>query len=179
MLVSVLNLFGIQTASLIAVLGAAGLAVGLAMQGTLSNFAAGVMLLVFRPFKLGDYVAVAGVAGTVQEIGVFSTTLHTPDNVRITVSNASIYGDTIQNYSANETRRNDLVIGISYGDDIGRALDRAAQPEQWHARHAQAGPELAEVAAAGSLANRAAKYSKRSYVLAATSRARLVPKSRG
>ncbi len=121
--VSVLNLFGIQTASLIAVLGAAGLAVGLAMQGTLSNFAAGVMLLLFRPFKLGDYVAVAGVAGSVQEIGVFSTTLDTPDNVRITVSNASIYADTIQNYSANETRRNDLVIGISYGDDIARALE--------------------------------------------------------
>ncbi|MEN8185344.1 MAG: mechanosensitive ion channel domain-containing protein [Myxococcota bacterium] len=121
--VAVLNLFGIQTASLIAVLGAAGLAVGLAMQGTLSNFAAGVMLLIFRPFKHGDYVAVAGVEGAVQEIGVFSTTLHTPDNVRITISNASIYGDTIKNYSANATRRNDLVIGISYGDDIGRALE--------------------------------------------------------
>ncbi len=122
-LVAVLNLFGIQTASIIAVLGAAGLAVGLAMQGTLSNFAAGVMLLVFRPFKVGDYVVVGGVGGSVQEIGVFSTTLHTPDNVRITVPNGAIYGGTIQNYSANDTRRNDLVVGISYDDDIGRALE--------------------------------------------------------
>ena len=121
-LIAVLNLFGIQTASVIAVLGAASLAVGLAMQGTLSNFAAGVMLLVFRPFKIGDYVEVAGTAGGVFEIGIFSTTLHTPDNVRITVPNSAIYGDTVKNYSANETRRNDLVIGISYDDDIAVAV---------------------------------------------------------
>jgi small conductance mechanosensitive channel len=120
---AVLNLFGIQTASVIAVLGAAGLAVGLAMQGTLSNFASGVMLLVFRPFKVGDYVEAGGSAGSVQEIGVFSTVLHTPDNVKITVPNSAIYGATIKNYSANDTRRNDLVIGISYGDDIARALE--------------------------------------------------------
>ena len=122
-LIAVLNLFGIQTASMIAVLGAAGLAVGLAMQGTLSNFAAGVMLLVFRPFKIGDYVEVAGTAGTVQEIGIFSTTLHTPDNVKIIVPNSSVYGDTITNFSANNTRRVDLMIGIGYGDDIGRAVE--------------------------------------------------------
>lgn len=120
---AVLNLFGIQTASVIAVLGAAGLAVGLAMQGTLSNFAAGVMLLVFRPFKVGDYVEAGGTAGSVQEIGVFSTVLHTPDNVKITVPNSGIYGSTIKNYSANDTRRNDLVMGISYGDDIARAME--------------------------------------------------------
>jgi len=122
-LIAVLNLFGIQTASVIAVLGAAGLAVGLAMQGTLSNFAAGVMLLVFRPFKIGDYVEVAGTAGSVQEIGIFTSTLHTPDNVKIIVPNSSVYGDTITNYSANDTRRVDLVIGIGYGDDIGRAVE--------------------------------------------------------
>jgi small conductance mechanosensitive channel len=122
-IVAVLNLFGIQTASVIAVLGAAGLAVGLAMQGTLSNLAAGVMLLMFRPFKVGDYVEAAGTAGSVQEIGIFSTVLHTADNVRITVPNSGIYGDTIKNYSANETRRNDLVMGISYGDDISKAKE--------------------------------------------------------
>jgi small conductance mechanosensitive channel len=121
-LIAVLNLFGIQTASVIAVLGAASLAVGLAMQGSLSNFAAGVMLLVFRPFKVGDYVEVAGTAGGVFEIGIFSTTLHTPDNVKITVPNSAIYGDTVKNYSANETRRNDLAIGISYDDDIAVAV---------------------------------------------------------
>jgi small conductance mechanosensitive channel len=121
--IAVLNLFGIQTASVIAVLGAASLAVGLAMQGTLSNFSAGVMLLVFRPFKPGDYVEVAGTAGSVQEIGIFSTVLHTPDNVKITIPNSSIYGDTVKNYSANDTRRNDLAVGISYDDDIARAIE--------------------------------------------------------
>jgi small conductance mechanosensitive channel len=120
---AVLSLFGIQTTSVIAVLGAASLAVGLALQGTLSNFAAGTMLLLFRPFRLGNWVEVAGVAGSVQEIGLFSTVLHTADNVRITLSNSSVYGDTIKNYSANETRRNDLVVGISYDDDIARAVE--------------------------------------------------------
>lgn len=120
--IAVLNLFGIETTSLIAVLGAAGLAVGLAMQGTLSNVAAGVMLLVFRPFRLGDFVEIADTAGSVEEIGLFSTTLNTPDNVRIVVPNGSIYGAIIKNYSANDLRRNDIVIGIGYGDDIGRAI---------------------------------------------------------
>jgi small conductance mechanosensitive channel len=121
--IAVLNLFGIQTASVIAVFAAAGLAIGLAMQGTLSNFAAGVMLLIFRPFRIGDFVEVAGTAGSVQEIGIFSSVLHTPDNVKITVPNSAIYGDTVKNYSANDTRRNDLTIGISYDDDIARAID--------------------------------------------------------
>ena len=120
--IAVLGLFGVQTTSLIAVLGAASLAIGLAMQGTLSNFAAGVMLLLFRPFGVGDYVEAAGVRGSVQEIGIFSTRLNTPDNVQIVVPNSAIYGSTIKNYSANDTRRNDLVMGISYGDDIARAI---------------------------------------------------------
>jgi small conductance mechanosensitive channel len=123
LLIAVLNLFGIQTASVIAVFAAAGLAIGLAMQGTLSNFAAGVMLLIFRPFRIGDFVEVAGTAGSVQEIGIFSSVLHTPDNVKITVPNSAIYGDTVKNYSANDTRRNDLTIGISYDDDIARAIE--------------------------------------------------------
>jgi len=120
--IAVLGLFGIPTASLIAVMGAAGLAVGLALQGTLSNFGAGVMLLVFRPFRVGDFVDVGGTMGTVKEIGIFTTTLSTPDNVQIVVPNAAIFGQTMKNYSANDTRRVDMVMGISYSDDIGKAI---------------------------------------------------------
>jgi small conductance mechanosensitive channel len=119
---AVLSLFGIETTSLIAVFGAAGLAVGLALQGTLSNFAAGVMLLIFRPIRVGDFVEVAGQAGTVAEISIFSTLMNTGDNVRITIPNAQVYGDTVKNYSFNDTRRIDLVMGIGYGDNIGTAV---------------------------------------------------------
>jgi small conductance mechanosensitive channel len=121
-LIAVLQLFGFQTTSLVAVLAAAGFAIGLALQGTLSNFSAGVMLLLFRPFKVGDYVDAGGTAGTVVEIGVFSSVMNTPDNVRIIVPNSAIYGSVIKNYAANDTRRNDLVIGISYDDDIAKAI---------------------------------------------------------
>jgi small conductance mechanosensitive channel len=121
--IAVLNLFGIETTSLIAVVGAAGLAIGLAMQGTLSNVASGVMLLVFRPFRIGDFVEIGGTAGSVAEIGLFSTTLNTGDNVRITVPNSSVYGEIIKNFSANDTRRNDMLIGVSYDDDIGKAIE--------------------------------------------------------
>lgn len=119
--IAVLGLFGIQTTSLVAVLGAAGLAVGLALQGTLANFSSGVMLLIFRPFTKGDFVEVAGVKGSVQQVSIFTTTLSTPDNVRIIVPNSSIYGAIISNYSANDTRRNDLVFGVRYVDDLGDA----------------------------------------------------------
>jgi small conductance mechanosensitive channel len=121
--IAVLGRFGVQTASLVAVLGAAGLAVGLAMQGTLSNFAAGVMLLVFRPFKVGDFVEAGGESGSVQEIGVFSTSMNTGDNVRIIIPNSNVWGATVKNYAFNDTRRIDLVMGIGYGDDIGKAVD--------------------------------------------------------
>ena len=121
-ILAVLRLFGVETTGFIAVLGAAGLAVGLALQGTLSNFAAGVMLLIFRPFKVGDFIDAGGAAGTVQEIGVFSTTLHSGDNVKIVVPNSAIAGATIKNFSANDTRRNDMAMGIDYGDDIGTAI---------------------------------------------------------
>lgn len=121
--IAVLGLFGIPTASFVAVLGAAGLAVGLALQGTLGNFASGVMLLVFRPFKVGDFVDAAGTAGSVESIGVFSTTLNTPDNVKITIPNGSVYGQVIKNFTANDTRRNDMVMGVSYDDDLGTAVD--------------------------------------------------------
>ncbi|MEE3325956.1 MAG: mechanosensitive ion channel domain-containing protein [Myxococcota bacterium] len=121
--IAVLQLFGIQTTSLVAVIGAAGLAVGLALQGTLSSFAAGVLLLVTRPFKTGDFVSVAGSTGSVSEITLFSTTLNTPDNIQIVIPNSSVYGTTITNFSANDIRRIDLVIGISYDDDIGKAIE--------------------------------------------------------
>jgi small conductance mechanosensitive channel len=120
--VAVLNRFGVQTTSIIAVLGAASLAIGLALQGTLSNVAAGVMLLFFRPFKVGDYVEAGGVAGTVKEISLFVTELSTPDNVQILAPNSQIWGSAVKNYSFHETRRVDLVLGISYEDDLDKAI---------------------------------------------------------
>ncbi len=121
--VAVLGVVGVQTASFLAVFGAAGLAVGLAVQGTLSNFASGVMLLMFRPFGVGDYIDAGGTAGSVESIGMFATTLNTPDNVKITVPNSNVYGQTIKNYAANPTRRNDMSVGIGYDDDIGLAIE--------------------------------------------------------
>jgi small conductance mechanosensitive channel len=115
--------FGIQTASFVAVLGAAGFAIGFALQGSLSNFAAGVLLLVFRPFKVGDYVEAGGVAGSVKEIQIFNSVLATPDNVKITVPNGKIYGDVIRNYAGYETRRVDWPVGIAYDAPIGKAMD--------------------------------------------------------
>jgi len=119
--IAALNQLGIQTASFIAILGAAGLAVGLALQGSLSNFAAGVLMIVFRPFKVGDFIEGAGVAGTVEEIQIFTTLLITPDNKTIIVPNSKITGDNIINYSARGTRRVDMVFGIGYDDDIDKA----------------------------------------------------------
>ena len=122
-LIAVLNQFGVQTASVIAVLGAAGLAVGLALQGTLSNVAAGVMLLFLRPFRTGDYVEVGGKGGTVKEVSLFATELATADNVYISVPNSSIFGNTITNFSHHQTRRLDIPVGIGYGADIDRAFE--------------------------------------------------------
>jgi small conductance mechanosensitive channel len=112
---------GVQTASFVAILGAAGLAVGLALQGSLANFAAGVLILIFRPFKVGDYIEAGGQAGTVEAVAVFMTQLRTPDNKTIIMPNASVTGGSIVNYSAKDTRRIDLVFGIGYGDDIAKA----------------------------------------------------------
>ncbi|WP_419662422.1 MscS3: predicted mechanosensitive ion channel [Desulfosarcina variabilis str. Montpellier] len=120
-IVAALNKLGIQTASFIAVLGAAGLAIGLALQGSLSNFAAGILMIIFRPFKVGDYIEGAGVAGTVESIQIFTTQLKTPDNKTIIIPNAKISGDNIVNYSTKGTRRVDMVFSIGYGDDIDKA----------------------------------------------------------
>ncbi len=114
---------GIQTASFVAVIGAAGLAIGLALQGSLSNFAAGVMLLIFRPFKAGDFVEAAGVAGIVEEIGIFNTLMRTGDNKALVIPNGQITDGVITNYSTKPTRRVDLVFGIGYDDDIDAARE--------------------------------------------------------
>jgi small conductance mechanosensitive channel len=120
---AVLAKFGVETTSLIAVLGAAGLAVGLALQGTLSNVAAGVMLLIFRPFRAEDYVEVgSGLGGTIKSLSLFTTELRTPDNLTIVIPNNEVWSQPIKNYNANPTRRVDIVVGISYSDNIGDAM---------------------------------------------------------
>lgn len=123
--IAVLGRFGVQTASIIAVLGAAGLAVGLALQGALSNVAAGLMILGLRPFRLGDAVDIGGTVGSVEEIGLFSTRLKTFDGVVVHQPNATIIGTEIKNYSQADLRRIDLIVGIGYGDDVGKAIETA------------------------------------------------------
>jgi small conductance mechanosensitive channel len=122
-IVAAMAQLGIQTTSFIAVLGAAGLAIGLALQGSLSNFAAGFLMILFRPFKVGDFIEGAGTAGTVEEIQIFTTTLLTPDNKTVIIPNAKLTGDNIVNYTRRGTRRVDMVFGIGYGEDIDKARD--------------------------------------------------------
>ena len=114
-----LNNLGIQTTSIIAVLGAAGLAVGLALQSSLSNFAAGIMILIFHPFRVGDFIDGGGVMGTVEELGIFITHLKTPDNKSIFVPNGNLAGNNLTNFTRNDMRRMDLVIGVGYGEGFG------------------------------------------------------------
>ncbi|CAG9295243.1 small-conductance mechanosensitive channel MscS [Celerinatantimonas diazotrophica] len=117
-IIAALSRVGVQTASFVAVLGAAGLAIGLALQGSLSNFAAGVLIVGFRPFRAGDYVEMAGTAGTVKSVQILTTTLTTPDNKEVIVPNSSVFGGAITNYSRHEKRRLDLIIGVSYKADL-------------------------------------------------------------
>ena len=120
-IIAALEQLGVDTTSVLAVFAAAGLAVGLAFKDSLSNFAAGIMLIMFKPFKLGDYVETAGVSGTIDNINIFNTIILTVDNREIIIPNAQVYGDIITNYSARDSRRIDLVIGIGYDDNIGQA----------------------------------------------------------
>ncbi len=120
-IISAISQVGMETTSFIAIIGAAGLAIGFALQGSLSNFASGVMLIIFKPIKLGDYIEGGGASGTVETIGIFVTTLVTPDNKVIIIPNSSLTGSNIVNYSAKDTRRVDMVFGIGYGDDIDKA----------------------------------------------------------
>ena len=121
-LIAVLAQFGVQTASILAVLATAGLAIGLALQGALSNIAAGVMLLLLRPFKVGDYIDADGIAGTVKEIGLFALELTTYDGIYLSVPNGRIWSSSVRNYSRLPTRRLDFSVGISYDDDVPKAL---------------------------------------------------------
>lgn len=121
-IITILGQFGVQTASLIAVLGAAGLAIGLALQGTLSNVASGVMLLILRPFNVGDFIQFGGNNGTVKSLGLFGTELATADNIYIFAPNSTIWNSDIYNYSRNKHRRMDIICGISYDDDINKAF---------------------------------------------------------
>ena len=128
--IACLGVFGIETTSFAAILGAAGLAIGLAFQGTLSNFAAGVMLVVFRPFKVGDVISVAGQTGTVAELGIFVTALDTPDNRRIILPNKAVSGGVIENITHHEERRVDIDVGVDYGADLAKtreSLEAAAK----------------------------------------------------
>ena len=132
-IIAALGQLGIQTTSFIAILGAAGLAIGLALQGSLSNFAAGVLMIIFRPFKQGDFIDGAGVAGVVEEVHIFNTVLRTGDNKTIIIPNDSLMSGNIVNYSAKPTRRIDLVVGIGYNDDIKKAksiLDQLMQNDE-------------------------------------------------
>lgn len=120
-IIAALGQLGIQTTSFIAIIGAAGLAIGLALQGSLSNFAAGFLMIIFRPFKVDDFIEGAGTAGTVEEIQIFTTTLKTPDNKTVIIPNASLTSGNIVNWTVKGTRRVDLVMGIGYEDDIDKA----------------------------------------------------------
>lgn len=138
--IAVLSQFGVETASLLAALGAAGLAVGLAIQGTLSNLAAGVMLLLFRPFKIGDYVEVGDESGSVRNLGLLTTELDTPQNVRVVVPNSKVWGNAIHNYTRNDTRRLDILMGIDYQDSIDLAIDASKRIVEADARVLQDPP---------------------------------------
>jgi small conductance mechanosensitive channel len=122
-IIASLDKLGVNTSSMVAIFGAAGLAIGLSLQGSLQNFAAGVMLLVFRPFKSGDFIDAGGEMGTVMSISIFTTIMTTPDNKQIIVPNGNVYGGNITNFSANATRRVDMVIGISYDSDLRKAKE--------------------------------------------------------
>ena len=119
----VLDLFGVNTASILTVLGAAGLAIGLAMKDSLSNIAAGLMLLILRPYKLGDYVDCGSVSGTIKEMGLFSTILETVDGLFIAAPNSAVFGSPVKNYSRNPLRRADITVGVAYGDSLVKAIE--------------------------------------------------------
>lgn len=153
-LIAALNRLGVQTASLIAILGAAGLAIGLALQGSLSNFAAGVLMIIFRPFNVGDFIEGGGTMGTVEEIQLFTTTIVTPENATVIVPNSKLGGDNITNFTAKPRRRVEAIVGISYSDNIDQArqsiLDEIARDTRILADPA---PSVSVIALADSSVN--------------------------
>lgn len=160
-IVASLDELGVDTTSLVAILGAAGLAIGLSLQDSLKNFAAGVMLLVFKPFRAGDYIEAAGVAGTVKKIGIFTSSMNTPDNKGIIVPNGKIYGDNIINYSAMTTRRVDMTFGIGYDDDLLKAKTVLEQMVKEDERILE---EPAPVVAVSSLGDSSVNFTVRPWV---------------
>lgn len=160
-IIAALSRLGIQTTSLVAVVGAAGLAVGLALQGSLANFAAGVLILIFRPYRVGDVVEVAGAFGTVEEIQIFTTVLGTPDNKTVVVPNARATEGNITNYTRKGTRRLDMVFGIGYGDDLLKAKQLL---EQIIAEDERVLQEPAATVAVLELANSSVNFAVRPYV---------------
>jgi small conductance mechanosensitive channel len=163
-IIAALSQLGVDTTSLIALLGAAGLAIGLSLQSSLSNFASGVMIIVFRPFTKGNFVEVAGATGVVDSISIFTTTLTTPDNKEVIIPNGAVLGGNITNFSARPTRRVDMVFGISYDDDLRKARkvleDIIAADERILA-------EPAPVIAVGELADSSVNFLVRPWVNAA------------
>jgi small conductance mechanosensitive channel len=163
-IITTVSQLGIETTSFVAVLGAAGLAVGLALQGSLSNFASGVLIIMFRPFKVGDFVEAGGVMGSIDEIGILVTHMHSPDNKGIIVPNSRIMGGQITNFNAHETRRCDMVFGIGYADDIDKAR---AILEQIIAGDARCLKDPAPQIAVSELADSSVKFVVRPWVNAA------------
>jgi len=159
--IAALDQLGIETTSLIALLGAAGLAVGLAVKDSLQNFASGVMLILLRPFTKGDFVEIAGISGVVDQVGLFSTQLHTGDNREIIVPNGKIYGDTITNYSARPTRRVDMTFGIGYEDDLRKAKNLLEEIVQSDERILK---DPAPIVALAELADSSVNFTVRAWV---------------
>lgn len=160
-IIAALNQLGVDTTSLVALIAAAGLAIGLALQGSMQNFAAGVMILVFKPFKLGDFIEAGGVNGVVEKIQIFSTLMRTGDNKEVIVPNGAIYSGAITNFSARDTRRVDMVFGIGYDDDIRLAKSIL---EKLVSEDSRILPEPAPVIALSELADSSVNFVVRPWV---------------
>src|SRR6056297_2823296 len=162
--ISVLGMVGIEMTSFIAILGAAGLAIGMALSGTLQNFAGGVMILIFKPFKVGDYIEAQGYAGTVREIQIFNTILKTPDNKTIIIPNGGLSTSSMINYSTEATRRVDWTFGIAYGDDIDKAKEVLMSLLREHDKVLEDPAPFVEL---GALADSSVNFTVRAWVNAA------------
>ncbi len=161
LVIAAIGALGVETTSFIAIFGAAGLAVGLALQGSLSNFASGVLIVLFRPYRVGDYIEAAGIAGSVEEVQILTTVLRTGDNKQIIVPNSQIMNSIITNYSANDTRRVDLVVGVGYDDDIDKVRKTI---EELIAAEDRIFDEPAPLIAVSELADSSVNFTVRSWV---------------
>jgi len=160
-IIAAIGAIGVQTTSFIAIFGAAGLAIGLALQGSLSNFASGVLIVLFRPYRVGDWIEAAGISGGVEEVQILTTILKTGDNKQIIVPNSQIMNSIITNYSANDTRRVDMVIGVSYGDDIDKVRKTL---EELIAAEERVLPEPAPTITVSALADSSVNFNVRPWV---------------